>query len=125
MDPTFDEQVALVTGAGSTQGIGFAVARRLYAAGARLTITSTTLRIHERAREIDSGDQQVLAIAEDLTSETAAQRLVESVLRRFGRIDILVNNAGMSQIDRPLESKSLQHTSYADWRRQIDSTPHF
>src|ERR1700733_191938 len=123
-DPTFDEQVALVTGAGSAQGIGFAVARRFYAVGAQVAITSTTPRIHERAREIDSSGQRILAIQEDLTNEAAAQRLVESVFQRFGRIDILVNNAGMSQIDRPLESKSLQHTSYADWRRQIDITLH-
>ncbi|GAC1476699.1 MAG: SDR family NAD(P)-dependent oxidoreductase [Steroidobacteraceae bacterium] len=123
-DPTFNEQVALVTGAGSAQGIGFAVVRRLHAAGARLTITSTTSRIHERAREIDPGGQRILAIEEDLTDEAAAQRLVESAFRRFGRIDVLVNNAGMAQIDRPLESKSLQHTSYADWRRQIEITLH-
>jgi 3-oxoacyl-[acyl-carrier protein] reductase len=123
-DPTFDEQVALVTGAGSAQGIGFAVARRFYAAGAQVAITSTTPRIHERAREIDSCGQRILAIQEDLTNEAAAQRLVESVFQRFGRIDVLVNNAGMAQIDRPLESKSLQHTSYADWRRQIDITLH-
>ena len=68
--------------------------------------------------------QRILSIEEDLTNEAAAQRLVESVLRRFGRIDILVNNAGMSQIDRPLESKSLQNTSYADWRQQLDITLH-
>jgi 3-oxoacyl-[acyl-carrier protein] reductase len=123
-DPAFDEQVALVTGAGSAQGIGFAVARRFYATGAQVAITSTTPRIHERAREIDSDGQRILAIHEDLTNEAAVQRLVESVFQRFGRIDVLVNNAGMAQIDRPLESKSLQYTSYADWRRQIDITLH-
>src|SRR3984957_9750374 len=123
-DQTFNEQVALVTGAGSAQGIGFAVARRLYAGGALLAITSTTRRIHERARELDSGDQRILAFEEDLTNETAAQRLVESVIQRFGRIDVLVNNAGMTQIDRPLESRTLQHTSYDDWRRQIEITLH-
>ncbi|HEV7610643.1 MAG TPA: SDR family NAD(P)-dependent oxidoreductase [Steroidobacteraceae bacterium] len=123
-DPTFAEQVALVTGAGSAHGIGFAVVRRLHAAGARVTITSTTPRIHERAREIDSGDRRILAIEEDLTNEAAAQRLVDAAFRRFGRIDVLVNNAGMAQIDQPLESKSLQHTSYADWRRQIEITLH-
>jgi 3-oxoacyl-[acyl-carrier protein] reductase len=123
-DRTFNEQVALVTGAGSAQGIGFAIARRLYAAGALLAITSTTRRIHERARELDSGDQRILAFEEDLTNETAAQRLVDSVIQRFGRIDVLVNNAGMAQIDRPLEGRPLQHTSYDDWRRQIEITLH-
>lgn len=124
MDQTFNEQVALVTGAGSAQGIGFAVARRLHATGARVAITSTTKRIHQRARELDSSDKRILAYDEDLTNETAAQRVVESVFHWFGRIDVLVNNAGMAQIDRPLESKSLQDTSYADWRRQIEITLH-
>ena len=124
VDATFDEQVALVTGAGSMQGIGFAVARRFFVAGARVAITSTTPRIHERAREIDSGGERILAASEDLTNEAAAQRLVQSVLQRFGRIDVLVNNAGMAQSNRPLESKSLQHTSYTDWCRQIDITLH-
>ena len=124
VDATFDDQVVLVTGAGSMQGIGFAVARRFYVAGARVAITSTTPRIRERALELDSGGERILAVYEDLTNEAAAQRLVESVLQRFGRIDVLVNNAGMAQSDRPLESKSLQLTSYADWRRQIDITLH-
>ena len=119
---TFIERVALVTGAGSALGIGFAVARRLHAGGARVAITSTTRRIYERAREIDSHEERILAFDEDLTSETAAQRLVESVLHRYGRIDILVNNAGMTQIDRPLEGRLLLHTTYADWQRQIEIT---
>ena len=122
MDNSFTEQVALVTGAGSAHGIGFAVARRLHAAGARVVITSTTERIYERARELDSHDERILAFDEDLTSETAAQRLVESVLHRYSRIDILVNNAGMTQIDRPLESRPLLHMTYADWQRQIEIT---
>ena len=122
MEHTFTEQVALVTGAGSAHGIGFAVARHFHAAGARVVITSTTERIYERARELASNDEQILAFDEDLTSEPAAQRLVESVLQRYGRIDILVNNAGMTQIDRPSESRPLLHMTYADWKRQIEIT---
>ena len=122
VEHTFTEQVALVTGAGSAQGIGFAVARRLHAAGARVVITSTTKRIYERARELDARETRLLAFAEDLTRESAAQRLVESVLHRYARIDILVNNAGMTQIDRPLEGKPLLRTTYADWQRQIEIT---
>ena len=50
-----NEQTAVITGAGSAEGIGFAIARRLYAAGVRVVITSTTDRIHTRARELDAG----------------------------------------------------------------------
>ena len=47
-----NKQTAVITGAGSAEGIGFAIARRLYAAGVRVVITSTSDRIHARARDI-------------------------------------------------------------------------
>jgi len=94
-------QIAVITGAGSAEGIGFAIARRLYAADVRVVITSTTDRIHARARELDAGGEGVFSFIADLTVETEVQRLVDSVVSRAGRIDILVNNAGMAQSGRP------------------------
>ena len=47
-----DGKVALVTGAGSAEGIGYATARRLIALGARVAVVSTTRRIHDRAAEL-------------------------------------------------------------------------
>jgi 3-oxoacyl-[acyl-carrier protein] reductase len=117
-------QVALVTGAGSAEGIGFAIARRLNAASAQVVITSTTDRIHERARELGPGGGKVLAFVADLTNEAAAQNLVDSVLRQLGRIDVLVNNAGMAQIGVEAPSPELQQYPYAEWRRQIEITLH-
>ena len=88
-------KVALVTGAGSAEGIGFATSRRLLAQGAALTITSTTDRIHERAAEL-AGDRVFASIC-DLRRYDNAAKLVEQVIAHFGQIDILVNNAGMVQ----------------------------
>jgi 3-oxoacyl-[acyl-carrier protein] reductase len=116
------EQIAVVTGAGSREGIGFAIARRLHSAGFHLAITSTTDRINERARELDPSGDAVSAFVADLTDEAAVHHLVESVLRRSGRIDVLVNNAGMAQTGMPVEETALQWTSYADWQRQIEIT---
>jgi 3-oxoacyl-[acyl-carrier protein] reductase len=115
-------QTALVTGAGSAEGIGFAIARRLHAAGAHVAITSTTDRIHDRARDLDPDGKGVSAFVADLTDEAAAQGLVQSVLRGSGRIDVLVNNAGMAQTGSHVESKTLQEVSFDDWRRQIEIT---
>jgi 3-oxoacyl-[acyl-carrier protein] reductase len=115
-----DGQTALVTGAGSREGIGFAVARRFCEAGARVVITATTERIHERADEL--GASRVIAVVADLTVEAAVTRLVESVLNETGRIDILVNNAGMAQSGRALASERLAETSYAAWQAQIAIT---
>lgn len=124
MSSSLSGQTALITGAGSAEGIGFAVARRMHAAGARVVITSTTDRIHARARELDASGSAVLSFIADLTVETDVQRLVDSVLTRLGRIDILVNNAGMTQSGRPTESKPLIQTSFAEWQNQIAITLH-
>jgi 3-oxoacyl-[acyl-carrier protein] reductase len=122
MHPEWKAQTAVVTGAGSAEGIGFAVARRLHAAGVFLAITSTTGRIQERARELDPGGNRVTGLVADLTVEAEARRLIENIMARTGRIDILVNNAGMTQTGRPMEGATLEKSTYEDWKRQIEIT---
>jgi len=117
------EQVAIVTGAGSPEGIGFAIARRLNEAGLHVVITSTTDRIHDRARELGTS-AHVSAFVADLTDEGAVQTLVDAVTRKLGRIDVLVNNAGLSQTGKPVVEATLQEFSYSDWQRQIAITLH-
>jgi 3-oxoacyl-[acyl-carrier protein] reductase len=124
MDSRLNGQTAIITGAGSAEGIGFAIARRLHSAGVRVVITSTTDRVHSRARELNAGGEGVLSFVADLTLEAEVQRFVDSVLSRAGRIDILVNNAGMAQTGRPTDSKPLIETSFAEWQEQIAITLH-
>jgi 3-oxoacyl-[acyl-carrier protein] reductase len=93
----FDGRVALVTGAGSPTGIGFAAARLLGREGARVAITSTTDRIHGRASRLETEGIETAAFVADLTDEAQANVLAEAVIARFGAIDVLVNNAGMVQ----------------------------
>jgi len=124
MDLPLNRQTAVITGAGSAEGIGFAIARRLHSAGVRVVITSTTDRVHSRARELNAGGDRVFSFIADLTVETDVQRFVDSVLSRAGRIDILVNNAGMAQTGKPTDSKPLIETSFAEWQNQIAITLH-
>lgn len=104
MQGEVEGRIALVTGAGSPTGIGFATARILVREGATVAIASTTERIHDRARELGG---EAAGFVADLTGREQARRLVDAVLARFGRIDVLVNNAGMvsvssgDQEDRP------------------------
>jgi 3-oxoacyl-[acyl-carrier protein] reductase len=107
--------VALVTGAGSPDGIGFAAARLLRERGHDVAITSTTDRIHERAREL--GARGYVA---DLTSWPQAERLVAEV----GRIDVLVNNAGMVQTGEPEDGALFVALDPAAWERGIDRNLH-
>jgi 3-oxoacyl-[acyl-carrier protein] reductase len=116
----FSGKVALVTGAGSPHGIGFATARLLAQQGSKIAITSTTDRIKERAREL-AKNADVFAWPADLRNHASTHTLVREVLACYGRIDILVNNAGMTQVSNPDEtlSVSLVELSEADWDYSI------
>lgn len=112
-------QVALVTGAGSADGIGFATAQALAAAGARVAITSTTKRIHDRLKELVGGGSHIALIA-DLTGPAAVAKLVAGVNASLGRIDILVNNAGMIQTGRSERAKLFHKITADEWLRTMD-----
>jgi len=103
----FSGKVALITGAGSPQGIGFATARLLAQQGSKIAITSTTERIEARARELAAEAAEVFAFPADLRDHARTQVLVQEVLARYGRLDILINNAGMTQVGNPTETRSL------------------
>src|SRR5436190_18524968 len=89
---------ARVTGCGSERGIGFATAGMLLRLGARVSITSTTQRIHERAAALE-GD--VSAYIADLSDRSQAFGLAAAAREALGPVDILVNAAGMVQTGVP------------------------
>jgi len=111
-------RVALVTGAGSSGGIGMACARALRATGAKVAITSTTERIFDRLRELGTSD--VFAATADLTRQADIDRLVAETEAALGPIDILVNNAGMVQTGRAAASAPLKDTTDAGWAYGLD-----
>ena len=100
-------RVALVTGAGSELGIGFATARLLRAKGAKVAITSTTDRIFERLEELGGDQNNTYADTADLTDSDAVTSLLDGVEEKLGPIDIVVNNAGMVQIGREAPGQPL------------------
>jgi 3-oxoacyl-[acyl-carrier protein] reductase len=94
-------RVALVTGAGSPTGIGFATARILAREGASLAIASTSDRIHDRAAELRDAGADAEGHVADLTDRAQVRRMVDDVVARSGGVDILVNNAGMVSVSMP------------------------
>jgi len=88
-------RVALVTGGGS--GIGFAAAKALAAAGAKVALMGRDAgRLARGVREL--GEERSCAVAGDVGREDDVSRAVQSVLARFGRLDIAVNSAGTGSI---------------------------
>jgi 3-oxoacyl-[acyl-carrier protein] reductase len=112
-------KVALVTGAGSADGIGFAAARLLGRRGASVAITSTTDRIHDRARELSDEGIDAVAYVADLVEVDGPGRLAHEATERFGRIDALVNNAGMVQTGRPEISGDFTDLDADAWAREM------
>jgi len=113
-------KVALVTGAGNAGGIGFATARLLMEAGAKVAISSTTARIFERLKELGGDVGSTFAQPADLTITAEVTALCEAVEENLGPIDIVVNNAGMVQVGRNEPSTALKDTSDAAWHYGID-----
>jgi 3-oxoacyl-[acyl-carrier protein] reductase len=107
--------VALVTGAGSVDGIGIAIARRLAEAGHHVVVSATTTRVHERADELRVDGYRCTGLVADLRDERAAKVMVTAAAA-IGAIDVLVNNAGMASQGAGTDAaKRVEHLSADEW----------
>jgi 3-oxoacyl-[acyl-carrier protein] reductase len=108
-------QVAIVTGAGSPHGIGFACATSLAADGAHVVIASTTDRIDDRVAELAAQGWSATGFVGDLMVAGVAEALAAAALAVAGRIDICVNNAGMIAVGIEPRSRATTEVSSDDW----------
>jgi 3-oxoacyl-[acyl-carrier protein] reductase len=123
---TLEGRVALVTGAGSAHGIGFAVARLLGELGAAVQVCATSDRVHDRVGELRDLGVDAAGFVGDLTVEGAASTAIATAEQRWGQVDVLVNNAGMtSATDPDFQSGSISQMSADTWhaslRRNVDT----
>ena len=111
----FENQVAIVTGAG--RGIGHAIALRLAQEGARVASVSRSEANAQRTADEISGTRAdaAKAYAVDIADHAAVQETGAKILEDFGRIDILVNNAGVTR-----DGLSMR-LSIDDWETVIDT----
>jgi len=94
-------KVALVTGAG--RGIGAAVVRQLYAAGARIALVSRTeADLATLVEELQAPADRIAVLPADVAEENAVEATFERAERQLGALDILINNAGIPT-RRPFE----------------------
>lgn len=108
-------KAALITGAGSPHGIGFACARLLGRLGAAVVVAATTDRIQQRVADLRAAGITATGLVADLTDPHQANRLAQAAVDWRGRIDVLVNNAGMTSVSGPAESAALLDTTDAGW----------
>ncbi|MGF6694357.1 3-oxoacyl-[acyl-carrier protein] reductase [Metapseudomonas resinovorans] len=88
-------QVALVTGA--AQGLGLAIASRLFAVGYAVVITDLSLeRAQAAADRLDPSGERSLALKLDVASKADFESALAATLERFGALHVVVNNAAMT-----------------------------
>jgi short-subunit dehydrogenase len=95
---------------GGSRGLGLALAQRLAAEGARLTLIARDAHELERARQLvheRSPGAQLLLIDGDLTEPDTLLRAFQKVERAYGGIDMLINNAGSISVG-PFRSMELE-----------------
>ncbi|GAA0992197.1 SDR family NAD(P)-dependent oxidoreductase [Subtercola frigoramans] len=98
---------------GSTQGIGYAIAKALLREGAEVVINGrdeTRLEQSVRSLEHELPGARVTGIAADFANAAHVQRL----LRSLGPVDILVNNVGVFEV------KAFSDIADAEWARYFD-----
>lgn len=104
-------RVALVTGAGSADGIGFANAKLLREDGVKVAVNSTTDSIYDRLKDLDGEQNTSFAKPADLTHSDKVEALIEVFNACLGPIDILVNDAGMVQTGKQESAGQLSNMS--------------
>lgn len=97
-----NEKVAIVTGAASLRGIGWATARRFADEGARVALLDLDAEAAASAAAAIGPEHRGYAC--DVRDPARCQAVVAEVIAAFGRVDILVNNAGVSQSKRLMDS---------------------
>ncbi len=88
--------VGIITGASS--GIGWATAKRLSGAGAKLVVTARRQERLDQLVEEMSGE--AVAVAGSIVDPSLPQGLIDAAIRHFGRLDFVFNNAGIMNVGK-------------------------
>jgi NAD(P)-dependent dehydrogenase (short-subunit alcohol dehydrogenase family) len=108
------DRTAVVTGAGSARGIGFAVARRLAQAGWHLGLFDRDeTELNARVAELEPGGGTVVARTVDITDPNQVDAAATAVERELPPVVALVNVAGISDPTKFLD------TDLARWNRVL------
>ena len=97
-------KVALITGGAA--GIGKAIATLYALKGASLILADINLGVHD-TKDVCQDSTRIEAVIGDITKAADREKIVQTGIKKFGKIDILVNNAGIALLETALEVPEL------------------
>src|SRR6059058_3078281 len=96
MKLSFENKVALVTGAGS--GMGLATAKAFAEAGASVVLADIQEEaVRAAAEQLEASGRKALALRCDVSDDGQVASMIELTVSSFGRLDAAFNNAGVMQ----------------------------
>ena len=107
------DKVVIITGASS--GIGYATALSLAKEGAKLVVGARrTDRLESLVKAIEENNGEILAQKLDVTKKSDCDDLVNTAIKKWGKLDVLVNNAGLMPLS------FVKNLKVDEWDQMID-----
>lgn len=107
-------KIAIITGASKEKSIGATTAKTFAEEGVNIVNASRSEMNDKDVREIEAKGVEVVTVNTDVTKPDSVNRMVDQVVKKFGKIDILVCSAGAGSVS------SLQSLSYKEWQATMD-----
>ena len=105
------EKIVLVTGA--SRGIGREIAKELAQKGYQVIANYNKSR--EEAEKLQQENENIEIYKADVSKREEVSKMVQDVIKKYGKIDILINNAGISQ------EKLFTDVTDEDWNTMINN----
>jgi len=106
-------KVAYITG--GSKGIGLGVAKKLIAQGMKVAISGRTLKTVAQAATYLGDENNVLAIASDVTQLSSEKEAVAKIIATWGQLDVVLANAGVGHF------AAVDELSEAQWHSMINT----
>jgi len=107
------DKVVIITGASS--GIGYATALSLAKEGVKLVVGARrTDRLERLVKEIEENNGEILSQKFDVTKKSDCDDLVNTAIKKWGKVDVLINNAGLMPLS------FVKNLKVDEWDQMID-----